>query len=165
MGDEDAASLKPYLNDADKGILPRIGNSIMQGYSMTGSISLGGHSRGGGVLSYAYTNGIVNDGEFHSVTLIDPVVMHLDADVPQIAHLSSTKLRVTYYNDAESTCVTNGWPDTIGAKFDAKDVNIISSPECKHMDVCSGGSGGIVPLCKSSNGDACKAKARALIAN
>jgi len=163
--DEDAASLKPYLNDADKGILPRIGSSIMEGYSTTGSISLAGHSRGGGVISYGYSNGIFKDGEFASVALIDPVVMHPDVDVPQVAHLSVTKMRTVYYNDAASICVTHGWPDAIGEKFDVKDIKVSTSPDCKHLDVCSGGIASISPLCKSSNGDACQAEARALIAD
>jgi len=162
--DEDAASLKPYLHDTDKGIMPRIGSTIMQGYSTTGSISLAGHSRGGGVISYAYSNGVFKDGEFDSVALIDPVVMH-PTDMPQMGHLSDTKLRVLYFDDAESICVTHGWPDTIQEKFDAKDINVVSSPKCKHLDVCSGGTAGLIPLCKSSNGDACKAEARAVIAD
>jgi len=91
--------------------------------------------------------------------------MHPDVDVPQVAHLSNTKLRTVYYDDAASICVTHGWPDSIGEKFDVKDINVVSSPECKHLDVCSGGIAVLSPLCKSSNGDACKAGARALIAD
>lgn len=161
--DEDANLLVPYLYDSEKGILPRIGDSILKGYTAT-DVSFGGHSRGGGVLSYAYTHGLLKDGDYESVVLIDPVVMYPKTDVPNVASLRKTKMRVAYFNDDESTCVTNGWPDTISAKFNVKDIKVVSAPECKHMDVCSSW-GGILPLCHSSNGDECKARARDLIAD
>jgi len=160
--DEDAALLEPYLHDPTKGILPRIGSSVLSGYSVT-SVGLGGHSRGGGVLSYALSHGLVKDGDYSAVVLIDPVVMHVDTDVAEDVALEVTKLRVSFFDDDESICVTNGWPD-FGGKFAAKDFQVVNAPECKHMDVCSSW-GGILPLCHSSNGAACKAKARALLAD
>jgi len=161
--DEDAGLLQPYLHDADQGILPRIGDSILAGYSYS-SVALGGHSRGGGVLAYAYSHGIVKDGDYSALVLIDPVVAHPDTDVPSVALLDKTKLRVIYFNDADSSCVTNGWPDAISAAFSATDVQVISAPECKHMDVCSSW-GGVLPLCHSGNADECKQQARDLIAD
>jgi len=161
--DEDANLLEPYLHDSEKGILPRIGDSIMQGYSTT-HIGLAGHSRGGGVLSYAFTHGIVKDGDYSALVLIDPVVNNPDSDVPAVVTLEKTMVRATYFNDDASVCVTHGWPDAIGAKFDVKDIDVVVADKCKHMDVCSSW-GGILPLCHSSNGDQCKDIARALIAD
>jgi pimeloyl-ACP methyl ester carboxylesterase len=160
--DEDAALLDPYLHDPTQGILPRIGSSILSGYSVT-SVGLGGHSRGGGVLAYALSHGLVQDGDYSAVVLIDPVVMKLDTDVAEAVALERTKLRVTFYNDDKSMCVTNGWPD-FGGKFSATDLDVLEESQCKHMDVCSSW-GSILPLCHSFNGADCKAKARALIAD
>eukprot|EP00660_Eupelagonema_oceanica_P014512 gene14512-18719_t len=67
----DAVLLTPYLHDAKKGILPRIGDSILSGYSV-GKVGWSGHSRGGGVLTHAYTNNDLPD-TYSAVVFIDPV--------------------------------------------------------------------------------------------
>jgi hypothetical protein len=160
--DQDAALLDPYLHDSEQGILPRIGKSVLPGYSVS-SVGLAGHSRGGGVLSYALSHDMLPDGDYSSITLIDPVVNHPDTDVLNAVSLKRTKLRVIYFNDGESMCVTNGWPD-FAEKLAADDLNVVSAPECKHMDVCSSW-GSILPLCHSLNGAECKAQARSLLAD
>lgn len=158
--DKDAVLIDPFLNDAEKGILGRIGNTIMDGYSYS-YLGLSGHSRGGGVLSHAWTSNYFNDGFYHSVTLVDPVVAKPDTDLPNKVKLSKTKLRAIYFNDPESICVTNGWPD-FGGKLDAKDIHVEEAAECKHMDVCSSWVD-LLPLCRTSKGQACQQKARDLL--
>jgi hypothetical protein len=161
--EEDAQSIAPYLYDADKGILPRIGTKILSGYSYT-HIGFAGHSRGGGVLAHAFTSNILSDGDYSAVAFIDPVVMHPDKDLPNSIKLRSTKVRALYFNDPESICVTHGWPDAIGDKVDAVDIAVSNSSECKHMDVCSSWVSA-VPMCRSSNVDECREKAVALLAD
>jgi len=159
--DEDAVLIDPYLNDPDKGILGRIGNTIMDGYSYS-YLGLAGHSRGGGVLSHAWTSEYFKDGDYHSVTLIDPVVAKPETDLPHHVKLQKTKLRAIYFNDPESVCVTKGWLD-FGGKLDAKDIHVEQAAECKHMDVCSSWVD-LLPLCVTSHEGACKQKARDLLA-
>jgi len=161
--DEDAKSITPYLHDADQGILPRIGNEILSGFSYT-HVGLGGHSRGGGVLAHAYSGKILDDGDYSSVTFIDPVVMNAQTDLPNAIRLTKTKVRTLYFNDPKSICVTHGWPDTISNSIDAKDIHVEDAPECKHMDVVTSW-GSILPLCHSGNGAECKAKAIATLAS
>jgi hypothetical protein len=158
--DEDAVLIDPYLNDPEKGILGRIGNTIMKGYSYS-YLGLAGHSRGGGVLSHAWTSKYLNDGDFHSVTLLDPVVANVANDLPSKVTLQKTKLRAIYFNDPESICVTNGWPDFQG-KVDATDINVVEASECKHMDVCSSWVD-LLPLCVTFHQGECKQQARDLL--
>lgn len=159
--DEDAVLIDPYLNDPEKGILGRIGNTIMSGYSYS-YLGLSGHSRGGGVLSHAWTSNYFNDGDYHSVTLVDPVVAKPDTDLPNSVALQTTKLRAIYFNDADSVCVTNGWLD-FGGKIAASDMNVVEAAECKHMDVCSSWVD-LLPLCVTFHQGACQDKARNLLA-
>jgi hypothetical protein len=162
--DADAKLIKPYLYDDAKGILPRIGSSsILPGYSYT-QVALGGHSRGGGVIAYAYSHGIVADGDFSSVAFVDPVVLQ-DKDVSKSVSLTKTKVRTLFFNDPQSLCVTKGWPQ-FGDKFaGCSDLKVTNATECKHMDVLSSW-GSILPIC---HGDAneiatCMALARNVIA-
>lgn len=161
--EEDAQSLTPYLYDADKGILPRIGTQILSGYSYT-KVGLAGHSRGGGVLAHAFTANILADGDFSAVAFLDPVIMHPDKDVPNSIKLEKTKVRALYFNDPQSICVTHGWADAIGEKIDARDIAVTNSSECKHMDVCSSWVT-LLPLCHSKNAAECKDQAVALLAD
>merc|ERR1712205_87784 len=122
---------------------------------MGSNIGIGGHSRGGGVIAYAYSNNIVKDGDFSGVAFIDPVILQL-SDVPNIVSLQKTKVRTLYFNDPQSICVTHGWP-SFGGKFDSsKDIQVTdaASAGCKHMDVLSSW-GSLLPLCHSKNGDTC----------
>lgn len=162
--EDDAKLIKPYLHDETKGILPRIGSSkILPGYAYT-DVGIGGHSRGGGVIAYGYSHSILKDGDFHGVAFIDPVIRD-DPDVPNSVNLQKTIVRVLYFNDAKSVCVTRGWPD-FGSKFsssaDLKVTNATSSG-CKHMDVVSSW-GSLLPICNSGNDDLCQEFARKNIA-
>lgn len=154
----DAELLMPYLYDSEKGIMPRIGTTFLPGFSYT-RVGLGGHSRGGGVLAYAWSHGILKDGNFTSVTFIDPVVADPDRDVPNAIHLRHTKVRTLYFNDPQSICVTHGWPDAIGAKITANDIDVIDASECKHMDPCSSW-GSLLPMCHSRHAAECKQQCR-----
>lgn len=160
--EEDAQSITPYLYDADQGILPRIGTKILSGYSYT-YVGFAGHSRGGGVLAHAFTSNILTDGDYSAVVFIDPVVMHPDKDVPNSIKLQTTKVRALYFNDPESICVTHGWLD-FGDKFDAVDIAVSNSSECKHMDVCSSWVTAL-PLCHSRHAADCREMAVALLAD
>jgi len=159
--DEDAVLIDPYLNDAEKGILGRIGTTIMSGYSYS-YVGLAGHSRGGGVLSHAWTSKYFQDGDFHSVTLIDPVVAKPETDLPNYVKLQNTMLRAIHFNDPDSVCVTHGWLD-FGGKLDASDLRVEEATECRHMDVCSSWVD-LLPLCISLHQGACKDKARDMLA-
>jgi len=154
----DAELIMPYLYDPTQGILPRLGTQFLPGYSYS-RIGISGHSRGGGVLSYGFSHGILKDGDFTSVTFIDPVVSDPENDVPTARHFRHTKIRTLYFNDPDSICVTHGWPDAIGEKLTADDIVVNSAPECKHMDVCSSW-GAILPMCHSLHAAECKQQAR-----
>lgn len=153
----DAELIMPYLYDPTQGIMPRIGTTFLPGFSYS-RVGIAGHSRGGGVLAYGYSHAILKDGDFTSVTFIDPVVGNPDEDVPTAQHFWHTKMRTLYFNDPKSICVTHGWPDAIGAKLTADDMVVNSAPECKHMDVCSSW-GAILPMCHSFHAKECKQQA------
>lgn len=162
----DAELLLPYLHDPRKGILPKIGSSaILHRYSYT-YIGLGGHSRGGGVIAYAYSHGIIVDADFSAVVFVDAVTA-LKSDVPNVVRLNKTIVRAMYFNDAHSSCVVNGWPQ-FGDKFNCKEINVIDagSVGCQHMDIVSG-LASLLPVCHSnlSTKEVCKAKARREIAS
>merc|ERR1719492_421278 len=90
--DVDAKLLMPYLHDPHKGILPKIGSSaVLPGYSYT-YIGLGGHSRGGGVIAYAYSHGIIADADFGAVVFVDAVTVR-KSDVPNRVKLNQTVVR------------------------------------------------------------------------
>jgi len=154
--DADAELIMPYLYDETQGILARMG-TLMPGFSYS-RVGLGGHSRGGGVLSYAWSHGLLKDGDFSSVTFIDPVIANPDKDVPNAIMLTKTKVRTLYFNDPQSICVTHGWPDAIGAKISATDIEVVDAPECKHMDVCSSW-GAFLPMCHSMHTNECRGRA------
>jgi len=164
--EQDAKLLIPYLHDKTKGILPRIGSSeVLPGYSyIKGHVGIGGHSRGGGVVAYAYSHKIIDDDDFSGVAFIDPVVLKED-DVPNPVSLQKTKVRALYFNDPQSLCVVHGWP-SFGDKFvSCKDIRVNDGAPagCKHMDVVSSW-GKILPICHSNNTQVCMAKARSCIA-
>lgn len=81
--DKDAKLLLPYLHDPEKGVLPRLGGDVLPGYQYT-TVGVGGHSRGGGVIAYAYSHSIVKDGDFSAVVFMDPVTA-FPSDVPQLS--------------------------------------------------------------------------------
>jgi len=164
--DVDSKSLMPYLHDPHDGVLPKIGSpAILPGYSYT-RIGLGGHSRGGGVIAYAYSHGIIVDADFSAVVFVDPVTA-LKSDVPKLVRLNRTIMRSMYFNDVHSSCVVNGWPQ-FGDKFVCNDINVIDAGPagCQHMDIVSG-LASLLPVCHSNSSikEMCKAKARQEIAS
>jgi len=164
--DVDAKLLMAYLHDPHTGILPKISSSaILPGYSYT-HVGLGGHSRGGGVIAYAYSHGIIVDADFSAVVFVDAVTA-LKSDVPNVVRLNKTMVHAIYFNDAHSSCVVNGWPQ-FGDKFDCKDIKVTDAGPagCQHMDVVSGVASWL-PVCRSWNSsikEMCKAKVRQEIA-
>jgi len=164
--DKDSKLLMPYLYDTEKGILTKISSSkILPGYGYT-HVGLGGHSRGGGVIAYAYSHGIVSDASFSSLIFVDPVTAS-NSDVPNTVTLNRTKVRSMYFNDAKSSCVVNGWPQ-FGDKFVCRDLKVTNAGPagCQHMDVVSGPISWL-PICHSNSTieEMCKGLARHEIAS